>query len=155
VAILNYTTEVPASRTVGQLQEILAKAGARAILAEYDGAGRVVGLSFTIATVTGPQAFTLPVRPSRVHEVLQRQRVPPRYRTPEQAERVAWRIVKDWVEAQLAIIHTGMVGLDQVMLPYLRTADGTTLYERYQAHGVALLEAGNGEPAPDHGQAAP
>ncbi|WP_189339127.1 hypothetical protein [Williamsia muralis] len=38
----------------------------------------------------------------------------PKYQTPEHALRVAWRITKDWVEAQLAIIETQMVTPAQV-----------------------------------------
>jgi hypothetical protein len=141
--IKDYTTTVPALRTVGQIQDILAKAGAAQILAEYN-AGRVVGLTFTVNTATGPQAFTLPARPDLVRAVLLRQRVQPRYATEEHAECVAWRIIKDWIEAQLAIIQTEMVTLDQVMLPYMRTANGSTMYQRYLQHGQALLEAGDG-----------
>jgi hypothetical protein len=141
--ILNYTTEVPTARTVGQIQAILAEAGADQILAEYRDK-RVVALSFTTETSTGPQAFRLPADPARVFAVLRRQRVAPRYATMEQAERVAWRIVKTWIEAQLAIIQTEMVTLDQVMLPYMRTDNGTTMYDRYLEHGQRLLEAGRG-----------
>jgi hypothetical protein len=67
---------------------------------------------------------------------------PPRYRTPEHAERVAWRIVKDWLEAQLAIVATEMVTFDQVMLAYVRTSDGTTLYDLYRGGGLPALGAG-------------
>jgi hypothetical protein len=38
--------------------------------------------------------------------------------------------VKDWVEAQMAIVDTKMVQLEQVFLPYVITPDGRTLYER-------------------------
>lgn len=43
------------------------------------------------------------------------------------------RLYADLVAAQLAIIETQMVTFDQVMLPYLRTDDGTTMFERYVA----------------------
>jgi hypothetical protein len=141
--ILAYTTEVPTTRTVGQIQAILADAGASQILAEYRDK-RVVALSFTTQTPMGPQAFRLPADPARVFAVLKRQRVAARYATLEQAERIAWRIVKNWIESQLAIIQTEMVTLDQVMLPYMRTDDGETLYERYLGQGQSLLEAGSG-----------
>jgi hypothetical protein len=38
--LLNYTTTVPAPRTVGEVQALLVEAGARSILLEYDGDGR-------------------------------------------------------------------------------------------------------------------
>jgi len=129
--ILNYTTEVAVSRTVGQVQGVLVEAGARAIMAEYDDVGNVTGMSFVVDGQFGRQGYTLPVRAERVLTVLTRDKVPRRYCTPEHAERVAWRILKDWIEAQLALLRTEMVTLDQVMLPYMRTGDGRTVYELY------------------------
>lgn len=129
--LLNYTTEIDSAKTVGQVQAILAKAGARSITAEFDGKGRATGLSFAAEVPGGIEFFTLPVHPDRVLTVLRKQRVQARYQTFEQAERVAWRIVKDWVEAQLAIIETEMVSLVEVMLPYMRVEGGSTVFEKF------------------------
>lgn len=138
--LLNYTTEVPAMRTIGAVQALLVEAGARSIQTDYDGVGNPIGLAFMVETIHGPRGFVLPVQSHRVLAVLKKdKKVAPRYRTPEQAERVAWRIVKDWLEAQLAIIQTEMVTLDQVMLPYMRGhADGRTIYELYLDQQLAL-----------------
>ena len=43
---------------------------------------------------------------------------------------MSWRILKDWVQAQRAIVDTKMVRLEQVFLPYAIMPDGRTLYER-------------------------
>jgi hypothetical protein len=136
--LLNYTTEVPVMRTAGQIQAALVQAGARRISTDYDAVGHPVGISFEVETGFGVRHFALPVDAPAVHTVLQRQKVEPRYRTPEQAERVAWRITKDWVEAQLAIIQTNMVTLDQVMLPYMLNDAGRTVYELYRDQQTAL-----------------
>lgn len=128
--LLNYTTSVPVSRSIGQVQELLVKGGARALMSEYD-AGKITGLSFAIDTPYGVQHFKLPVHADKVHAVLSRwdSKVPPRYQSKEHAERVAWRILKDWLEAQLAIIETEMVTFDQVMLPYMQAQGGQSVYE--------------------------
>lgn len=137
--LLNYTTGVPVSRTIGQVQGLLVEAGARQITTAYDNVGSPTGLGFVVETMHGPRTFALPVQASRVLDVLKRDRVPPRYATPEHAERVAWRIVKDWLEAQLAIIKTEMVTLDQVMLPYMADdVTGRTVYELYRDQQLAL-----------------
>lgn len=47
-----------------------------------------------------------------------------------QAVRVAWRIVKDWVVAQMALVDTGMVKTEEVFLPYLVTGNGQTLFQK-------------------------
>lgn len=140
--LLNYTTTVAANRTIGQVHALLVEAGARQIMTEYDEVGRAFGVAFGITTATGPRTFLLPVASERVQSVLKRDKVPPKLQTPEHAERVAWRIVKDWLEAQLAIIKTEMVTLDQVMLPYMRTPDGRTVYELYRDSEIAALPAG-------------
>lgn len=135
--LLNYTTSVAASRSIGQLQNLLIKAGARAIMSEYGDDGTPSGVSFAIETPYGLRHFMLPIHVDKVQAVLVRQKVTPRFQEKEHAERVAWRILKDWVESQLAIIETEMVTLDQVMLPYMQTRDGT-VYQLIVKNQMAL-----------------
>ncbi len=129
-AILNYTTSVDAARTVAEIQAILVKNGASRVTVEYE-AARPVGVSFTLG---GRDTYKLPARPGRVLAVLKGQlnagKVRPRHATPEQAERVAWRILKDWLEAQLALIAADQVELGEVFFAYL--FDGRrTAFEAY------------------------
>jgi len=129
--LLNYTTTVAVAKTLAEITKRLVLVGARGIAQEYDG-GRLVGLEFAIQV--GPEivSYRLPCRTTAVRDVLKRQRVAARYLTPDHVERVAWRILGDWIAAQVAIIETEMVTLPQVMLPYMRTEDGSTVFERYQ-----------------------
>jgi hypothetical protein len=126
--LLNYTTSVSAGRTVGEIQEKLAKAGARQILHEYGDGGVVTALSFRIQTRFGEMAFRLPANIHAVREVM-RKDFPRSRKLWDNAPNVGWRILKDWVEAQLALIQTGMVTVEQVFLPYLQDEQGQTLYE--------------------------
>ena len=64
--------------------------------------------------------------------------IPKRFKTTVQADRVAWRILKDWVEAQLALIATQMVSLDQIMLPYMLMDEGLTVYDLYRKQQLAI-----------------
>ena len=138
--LLNYTTKVSARKTIGEVQGLLVQAGARSIMATYDDIGNATGIAFSIDTGYGIRSFALPVNAQRVHAVLLREKVSSTYQTPEHAERVAWRILKDWLEAQLAIIATEMVTLDQVMLPYMHADEGggRTVYELYVERQLAL-----------------
>jgi hypothetical protein len=142
--ILNYTTTVPAARTAAQVQALLVKAGARGVSFEYDDQAVLIGMRFVVATTFGPRPFLLPVNPRKVQTVLSRQKVSRPQQTLEHAERVAWRIVKDWIEAQLALIATEMVSLDQVMLPYMEDPIGVTLYEAYVNAQQAIEEGRTG-----------
>ena len=143
--LLNYTTTVSVDKTIGQIQKLLVSAGATNVATDYrrvDDTHLPVGIVFTVNTEYGFRKFSLPVNLTSVQAVLTRQRVQPKFRSVEQAARVAWRIVKDWVEAQLAIIETEMVTLDQVMLPYMQDDSGETVYGLYRGQQLAALERG-------------
>lgn len=127
--LANYTTTVPAARTVTEIQNILVKHGAREILSNYSDDGMIESLSFTVSTPYGNMGIRLPVNPEAVLRVLERQNVPRHLKTHEQAVKIAWRIVKDWVRAQMAILETEMVKIEQVFLPYMITPNNKTLYE--------------------------
>ena len=146
MAIKNYTTDVPVNETVSEIHLMLADHGAKRILFDYGADSKVTAISFTIETPTGEQAVRLPANVERVREVLRQQKNNPRNRnrsqiddSRDQAERVAWRIVKDWLAAQLAILETEMVDVQQVFLPYFLNRQGQTLYEVYSS-GSLMLE---------------
>jgi hypothetical protein len=97
------------------------------------------GVTFEVATKFGLRAFRLPANIAGVEAVLREQRgVPRRLATREQAARVAWRILLDWIEAQLAIVEAGMATVDEVMLPYMADGQGGTLYQFMVARQLAL-----------------
>jgi hypothetical protein len=106
----------------------------------FDDEGVMIGITFQLETPTGPMYFNLPANIDKVYVVLQQQQVEKRYRTREQAARVAWRIIKDWILAQLALVETEMVEMPEVFLPYMQTDNGQVLYERL-ANQQFLLEA--------------
>lgn len=141
--LLNYTTSIAPQKTVMEIQTALAKAGASAIMANYDTNGNIVALSFKIQAEGQEIAFKLPTAWEPVQATLKKQRVSPKYQTPEHALRVAWRITKDWVEAQLAIIETQMVTTVQVFLPYAITNDGSTVYEYIANNSQLLIGSGD------------
>lgn len=61
-----------------------------------------------------------------------------------QAIRTAWRVIRDWVEAQLALVEINMVTVPQVFLPYAIMRDGKTLSEHIESNPGFLLGSGNG-----------
>lgn len=132
--IKNYTTKIDASKTVGEIQQMLAQHGAKQIMLDYSD-GKITCICFTLQTANGIQGVRLPAAPDKVLLVLQAQKCKCDY---AQAERVAWRILKDWLDAQLAILETEMVTIDQVMLPYFVTKSGDTVYELYQNNQLLL-----------------
>jgi hypothetical protein len=137
--IANYTTTVTALKSIGEIQGMLVAHGAKHILIDYEN-GEPVGLAFIIATPYGDVPFSLPANINRVQAVLNKQRV--RSKTnKETASRVAWRILKDWIRAQMAILETGMVSIDQVFLAYMQVGkDRKTLYDAMRDHHFQLTD---------------
>ncbi len=119
MSLLNYTTTISVDKTASEIQRLLATAKAQAVLTEYSTEGILCAISFRIACPHGVMSFRLPANIDDFHKVLCREgKVPMRLRNKEQAARVAWRIMKDWIAAQLAIISAQMVTVDQAFLPY-------------------------------------
>lgn len=56
----------------------------------------------------------------------------------EQAEMTAWRNVRDWVLAQIALIESCDVPMQQIFLPYMADDRGRTVYELYAAGQLAI-----------------
>jgi hypothetical protein len=62
----------------------------------------------------------------------------------EQAYRVAWRNILDWVEAQMALLEIEMAKIEEIFLPYMVNATGETFFERMEQRGF-LLESGKNQ----------
>jgi hypothetical protein len=145
---LNYTTTVDADRTAIECIGILTKHGASHVGISIGEDKTPDGLEFVIRTPYGPRGYQLPVNIPGTEKALLKawraHRIEPRYKEPAQARRVAWRVLKDWLEAQMALIEAGAVELPQVMLPYLRVDDeGKTLYAAWQESELRALERGD------------
>ena len=142
--LLNYTTSIEAIKTVGEIQGILARHGAKSIKTDYTGDGQVEALSFLVSTPQGEIGIRLPIDPEPVLKILERQYSLGQLRSHQgrpnlaRATDVAWRICKDWVEAQMAFLETKMVKMEQIFLPYVITKDGRTLYEAMVDHHFQL-----------------
>lgn len=151
MGLLNYTTKIDADKTAAEIVKILAKHGASAILTDYKD-GVLSAISFKITANGQDMGFRLPCDWRPVYEILAKQKKLPntwdsRYAHAKsekemQAARTAWRIVKDWVEAQMALIETNMVSTRDVFLPYMVLANGQTLAERVAADSKFLLGPG-------------
>ena len=44
---------------------------------------------------------------------------------------MAWRILKDWVEAQMALLDIEMVKFEEIFLPYIEV-QGQTVFEKLE-----------------------
>lgn len=139
--LLNYTTKIDPDKTCAEIGKILSKHGAMAVMTEYDKENHLVSaLAFKINLNGNQIAFRLPADWRPVQRVLQEQGVKC---DQMMAVRVSWRIIKDWVEAQMALVETQMVTTQQVFLPYAIMRDGRTLSEKVISDPSMLLGSGN------------
>lgn len=128
---------------------MLAAKGATQIMMDFSENAQPIALKWRVETSKGSLAFGLPIRAEAVFDVLTKQRVLPSNPDArrEQAERTAWRIVKEWIGAQMALIETEMVVMEEVFLPYMLTEDQTTLYQAMLVEGrLKMLPPGLSEP---------
>jgi hypothetical protein len=149
---MNYTTTIPVAQTAGECQAILGAAGASSVAIHFED-GRPAGLSFSLKTPHGVRSFTLPVNVTGAQAVLARmlRENPPHLSRSqlnklggrEHAANVAWRVVKDWLEANLALIAAQMATIDEVMLPYLHVDGERTLWQAYRDREDAALMPGS------------
>lgn len=148
---LNYTTTIPVHKTVAECQSLLAATGASTVSVDFEG-GQPAGLSFTLKTPHGPRHFSLPVDVPAMRAVLAKaerdgqftalRKGPTHFTSPEHAARVAWRVVKDWLEAILALVAAKMATIDEVLLPYLILEVGgeqKPLWQHYRDQEQAAL----------------
>lgn len=131
MALLNYTTTITADTSLSEIQKILVKHGCRKITVDYDDQSNPCNLTFYSIFNNAMVYYSLPCRFDAIHQVLQKNNSSssrPWMKTKEQAIKVGWRILKDWIEAQMALVETEMVEVSEVFMPYMITRGGDRLY---------------------------
>jgi hypothetical protein len=144
--IKNYTSSVASDKSILQIERILIEMGARNIAKEYDGFGKVDSISFSIPHPAGEGVipFKLPAKREPIKKLFLKQ-----YRRPTkvqeegaaaQADRTAWKNVKEWVELQATMIKLEQVEFMEVFLPYVYNLhQRMTYFEIVKGHNYKLL----------------
>jgi len=119
--------------------------GATGISKGYiDGKIRTLQFQVTIDQF-GSHSFLIPAKAEIVREILVKgkKRIQKRAEKglDEQAERTAWRIVRDWVESQCAMIQLKQADAMEVFMPYM-LIKGQTLYHKLRETKFKLLGDG-------------
>ncbi len=139
-----YTTKVPPEETLGEIQGLLRKYGARRFGTEWTEEG-IASVHFNLPVAEADGMMNVVLRPKldAVREKMSR--------TPTgllrhgikqaQVERVAWRQMKAILEGMLLAADTGMFSAGQVFMGMAETDDGEPLWDVVVAQGVAGLLA--------------
>jgi hypothetical protein len=129
IPIKNATSVMSIPKIFDMLQKTLVRHKAQHITFSYE-QERIVALEFVLLINGREYPFRLPARIKAVEQIL--------YGTDsrflsktqkEQAYRVAWANIRDWVAAQCALIDTNMVKPEEIFLPYMVSNDGRTFFE--------------------------
>jgi len=147
--IKNYTSDKPIERIFAEMQQALGTHGAKQISFDYGDDGKVHGIQFVIKVKDRFIPVKLPARVEQAQAVLKRQyeskeiksHIGTKVYSYEQAYRVAWRNILDWVQAQMALLEIGMAKMEELFLPYMLDKQGMTCYERMEQQGF-MLESG-------------
>ena len=153
----NYTTGIEVEKTVMEIEQILAQNKATRIIKDYDGEGNITAVSFGLVVTIGKLGKTqmmpvkLPANVERVNQVIiqmQRSKEIPnvaKFREMDHARRVAWRNIKDWLLAQMALVKAEQTEIPQIFLPYAYNDKlGKTFFEMIEEGNIELpmLEGG-------------
>lgn len=142
--IANRTTSISPHKSVAEIQGMLADARASSLMIDFDN-GQPTAISFCLTRDGHSLAFRLPCNWEGTLAAMKRdKKCEARLRNPEQAKRVAWRVLRDWLRAQLTMVEAGASTIHEVMTPWMITDDGTTVAARLFSGPSGLI----GLPAP-------
>jgi len=142
----NYTTTIAPEKSIAEIEANLSMHGATDIHKQYDGQGNIVAISFGINTEHGFLPFRLPAKPEAVRQILIDEKAKGKLNIPKKtasdighARRVTWRIIKDWIDAQIALIEMNMAQIEEIFLPYMLNPQGETLFDALAEDGFKKL----------------
>lgn len=132
----NYTSN--SRYTFENIQKTLIAHHAKQISFEYIDNGKIKTLIFVLSVNGKDFGFKLPARVEQVKALFDREGY--RY-DPEQPYKTAWANIRDWIDAQMALIDTGQVKIEEAFLPYMVDSSGQTYFEHLEKKQF-LLEGG-------------
>jgi hypothetical protein len=130
------STDVPADRTAAEITAELVKAGARHVSTQYGEGGKVIGLTWSFRVGSADISFALPARIDAVYNLLKSRATGyvDKAKLTAKAERIAWRQLFRWIQAQNAMIQSGMVQGHEVFMPYvIAPGSNHTMFQAWTA----------------------
>ncbi len=139
MGILNYTTKIDSGKSAAEIQNLLGMKGAQSVSMQFANQ-EPVAVFFSIEVNDTPINFRLPCNWEGVLNAMKRdKKMPFKNKTIDQAKRTAWRIIKDWVEAQLALIEAGQADMAEVFMPYMINSSGKTIFKMLEENPRLLI----------------
>src|SRR6185295_20363086 len=125
MSLKNYTSS--GRNTFDKIQNILSMHGANKVMFDYK-EGKVIAITFSLEIQGKTMGFRLPALVENVEQILYGGKKKSKYSSEfkeitdaqrEQAYKTAWANIRDWIDAQLALVATQQVKIHHVFLPFL------------------------------------
>lgn len=128
-----------------KIQKLLATHGAKRVMFDYAKDGRITALAFVLEIVGNDYPFRMPARIENVEQVLYPNAYPHLSDSQKaQAYRTAWANIRDWLDAQMALIDTEMVRMEEIFMPYLIVRGEQTMFDVMQEKKFLLPDSTGG-----------
>ena len=147
MVIRNYTTQIEVEKTIMEIEKILIKFKAQGIYKEYEGS-RIKSIMFFLLQDGQKIPFKIPMSLEKsrtiISKIVHEGKLPSRFlneplRT-EQGERVAWRVIKDWIDSQLSLLEMEFADAIEILLPYAyNVVEDKTMYQKFIEHKEQYL----------------
>jgi hypothetical protein len=139
MTIMNYTTQVNAEKTIMEIEQILIKFGASGVFKEYKGQ-KVSGIMFFLVKDNQKIPFKIPMNIEKARSIVLKlvkdKKLAGKYLTEplrsEQGERITFRVIKDWLHAQLSLMEIEFADPVEIFLPYAyNMVEDKTMYQKF------------------------
>jgi hypothetical protein len=137
----NYTTSISASKSIGEIQELLIEFGAEKIMFDIKNR-QAAGVSFIIKIGDKFYPYKLSVKPDNVQEFLWKEYKSGKRNAlrkkredfADDAMKIAWRIQRDLLHSLLSVVATEQVAAGVALMGFLMVDTKNTIGELFE-HG--------------------
>jgi len=144
IRIKNATSRTGAN--MEKIQRLLSENGAQKVMMDYRGDGTLESITFAMMINGKLAGFRLPAMVDNVAEIMfggedrwgRKKDINQSHR--DKAYITAWANIRDWLDAQMALVQTRQAEVVQIFLPYMVMKDDRTLYEQVISDPKFLLE---------------
>lgn len=122
-----------------EIEHILVKFGAEGVLKQYKGQ-KIDAIMFFLVKDGQKIPFKIPMNIERTRAIItnlvKEGKLPKKYLDEPlrsaQGERVAWRVIKDWIDSQLSLMEMQFADPIEIFLPYAyNMVENKTMYQKF------------------------
>lgn len=142
--IKNYTSGVPAIKSIQHIEKRLLEYGAKKFLKDYGSDSKLLSISFMLFIDGREIPFRIPSNVEGCKKILlasiKHLRNGTAQRIEEQAERTAWKVIADWIDIQISLVELGYSDmLERFLANVYDYSKEESFYERVKESHLKML----------------